>query len=378
MHNQHHLFIKTKPMHDESLTSWINRLARENLCPPYVFSMDTTGYPLFNRDLDRCIPDAAVRKLSILSQLSLSELSNLQISQYYFSGIEKRHTFLHESITLATRIIGFRRTTMWTQFCPRCLEESNYYRKHWRYAPVTVCPKHAIRLYASCPQCGQPINFHRIHILHSSKAICDKCLLELTSLPSSNPVSPVNVSFAQAFINAIDTQWFRWGSFDMHSVPFINGLFFIIQAVRRKLFFCIGDGCTNNKFAQLSTLDIQSRHSLMEITIQILADWPTTLIELKKQGFIRQTDFYRNKHNDWPYWLWVIMRTHLNKGYYWITDTEIESAIKYLSSHSYKISLGNIGELLGHDRSFYTNKTKRKLIENAARTHPYNRNIFHW
>jgi hypothetical protein len=45
--------------------------------------------------------------------------------------------------------------------CPACLRESNYARKIWELAPVTVCPAHECLLVNECPNCGKRISWSR-------------------------------------------------------------------------------------------------------------------------------------------------------------------------------------------------------------------------
>lgn len=378
MHQKPSILARPRPKHDESLSSWVNRLARENLCPPYVFCTKHIGLPLFDRDLDRSVSTAALNRLSAISGYSLEQLKRLQVPQYYSYGIEAHKTLLHEMLALVATTIGLRKVSPWTQFCSACLKESNYFRRHWRYSPITVCHHHQSMLYEACPKCHEPINFHRLHILHSSKAICDKCLFDLTKAPTIEVKEQHLLTFTRAFIESIDQRWFRWQSFDIHTVPFISGLYFLLRTIRKTLLICKEDYHNAPPYPYFIKLSLNSRYDLMQIVVSILKDWPETLHQLHQHQYFKQTDFYRGTHKDWPYWIWLEMRTTLNKGHYRITTAELLAAIQYLKARSYKISLGNLGEVLGHDRSFYVNAKNRRLIEKATLNYHYHHAIFHW
>lgn len=49
------------------------------------------------------------------------------------------------------------------QFCPECLatDPIPYFRKHWRLAMFTFCPRHNVQLYEACPGCGGPVMYYR-------------------------------------------------------------------------------------------------------------------------------------------------------------------------------------------------------------------------
>lgn len=372
------LITYTKIYENESLSSWLNRLARENLCTPYVFYTRYLGSTLLNRDIDRFITQTILNKISVLTKTHISKIQDLLIPQYYSSGIEVRKTLLHEIVCLNTKIVGVRKSSKWTQFCPKCLSESNYYRKQWRLAHITTCTKHKLRLYDSCPNCSKQINFHCIHLLHSSKAICDKCFFDLTTAEIISISDKNLLSFENAFIQSMNTNWFKWKSFDMHSSVFVSGLHFLIYGVRKSLFNCfLHNSLCKSNFAYKS-LDIQTRHQLMGLIISILKGWPHTIKKLSDSALINQTAFYRDRHSEWPYWLWIVMRTDINKKKYWITETEILSAINFLQNKLYKISLANIGEVLGHDRSFYVNDKNKALINSARINYQYEKKVFYW
>ncbi|MGB7923484.1 MAG: TniQ family protein [Pyrinomonadaceae bacterium] len=47
------------------------------------------------------------------------------------------------------------------KICSACLRESNYVRKIWELAPVTVCPAHKLLLLDRCSDCGKLITWNR-------------------------------------------------------------------------------------------------------------------------------------------------------------------------------------------------------------------------
>ncbi len=50
--------------------------------------------------------------------------------------------------------------------CPKCLNQSQYYRKQWDFYAITSCPIHQIMLLEKCPGCGKPITWFRKSVSH--------------------------------------------------------------------------------------------------------------------------------------------------------------------------------------------------------------------
>ncbi|MCF6441047.1 TniQ family protein [Pseudoalteromonas luteoviolacea] len=374
----HKLIGKTAIFSDEALSSWINRLARDNLCSPYLFCSRYLGQTLINRDIDRAISNTALLKIAELTSEPIHTIQQLQIPQYYNSGIKKKKTLLHEQLSLHCHIKGFKRLNRWIQFCPICLKENNYYRRYWRFALCTTCFLHNTVLQDACPNCLKPINFFNIHLLHSSKAICEHCLFDLTQSECDIVILNDVISFDKALVEAINSGWVMWRNFNLHAFPFISGVIYLINGIRKSLFHCIDNNShplLNKPFGQLNTI---TRHQITQILASLLKNWPYELTQLKEGNIISQTAFYKDSQHDWPFWIWKVMRSELNKGTYWLRSDEIESAIAFLQKNKYQISPSNVGEVLGRDRSFYVNAKNKRLIENAMQVQQWKKKIFHW
>jgi hypothetical protein len=65
----------------------------------------------------------------------------------------------------------------WLQYCPHCLRTDidPYFRRWWRLAFITVCPKHRRCLLDRCEACGAVINFHRLPGDAEAITLCHSC-----------------------------------------------------------------------------------------------------------------------------------------------------------------------------------------------------------
>jgi Zn ribbon nucleic-acid-binding protein len=70
-------------------------------------------------------------------------------------------------------------------FCSECLKESPvYFRKSWRLAWDTVCPKHHNLLSIACPACSSTISPHLVTFENVDLRKCVVCRYDLTQMPA--------------------------------------------------------------------------------------------------------------------------------------------------------------------------------------------------
>lgn len=63
-------------------------------------------------------------------------------------------------------------------FCPVCLDERPFFRRQWRLAFWTVCPRHQVLLRDACPSCGGTVEPHRQQY---DLRLCSRCNRPLVS-----------------------------------------------------------------------------------------------------------------------------------------------------------------------------------------------------
>lgn len=203
------------PLPDELLSSWLVRLAAAN-----GIKLQTLSWMLFgntnspwNRDSDRSAPKWLISTLSRQTGMDYRTILRTTLLTYNrrlyptpkFSGQLRW--------VLPIKSYGMKRQGFGQQFCPQCLQEDAvpYFRKQWRLALFTYCPKHQIELHDACPECGMPINHFRGDFgreLHEARPMnyCYQCGMDLcnsTYQPPDFPDSSLHAAF-NACLNSLN------------------------------------------------------------------------------------------------------------------------------------------------------------------------------
>lgn len=175
----HKLPIYVPLLTDESLSSWLIRLALENGCDPLVLTGNIwPKWRAWTTDLDRklsqerCLPLSRITAIEthFIQQNFLSHQAQL------FSSIQlPKHGIWPWILALGVRNRSYRGGI---QFCPHCFSSDTrpYFRLHWRFAWVTSCLEHKIQLIDRCPNCKIPIEPHRLEAINSNTLnLCSSC-----------------------------------------------------------------------------------------------------------------------------------------------------------------------------------------------------------
>ncbi len=157
--------IRYKPHPDELLSSWLVRLARGHGLRVQTFCNLIFGNRLqvWNRDIDRLGPDWIVDVLSERTGTPIDVARGTTLRSY--EGWLYPAFKASGSLQWVTSLQVFHRTRQGfgMQYCPQCLLEDRdpYFRKVWRVAFITTCPKHQCMLKDRCVECGAGVVFHR-------------------------------------------------------------------------------------------------------------------------------------------------------------------------------------------------------------------------
>jgi hypothetical protein len=153
------------PLPDELLSSWIVRVAQAN-----AIKLQTLCWQLFgedrspwNWDIDRSAPLWLQRTLRKYTVRSYWDVFHTTLLTYKGRLYPRRRLCGQLYWLLPIKAHGMRRMAFSLQFCPACLAEDSipYFRKQWRLALFTYCPKHQCELYDECPSCHEQIVIHR-------------------------------------------------------------------------------------------------------------------------------------------------------------------------------------------------------------------------
>lgn len=162
------------------------------------------------RDVDRMAPDWLIEKIAAGTGLTVVKV--LATTLRYYEGRLFRHyrEFGVLPWILPLKVSEWKHKGYGLQFCPACLAEDAvpYFRKRWRVAYYTWCPRHHAMLHDRCPNCGAAIAFHRRDLNSSSVdsvgsiTQCWQCDFDLR-LASVTPPSLYEHSSSSAFERAL-------------------------------------------------------------------------------------------------------------------------------------------------------------------------------
>jgi hypothetical protein len=197
--------VHPHPYEDELLSSWLVRAARANGVKVQTLCAQAFGneHQLWNRDIDRLAPAWLIEAMSEKTGTPLARVWETTLLGYEGKLYDKYHPAGQLRWVSTLHIYHRKRLGYGIQFCPKCLTEGDepYYRRAWRVALYTFCPKHDVMLWDRCPGCGTGIAFHRLELGRpdlidgQSLRCCWFCGFDL----SSTPTSPVDKWDDQVF-----------------------------------------------------------------------------------------------------------------------------------------------------------------------------------
>lgn len=174
--------IELKPYKDELLSSWLIRSSIAHGSDPSSWVSGVwLEYRAWTRDIDRHLPKDKITKLTQITSLSTDQIEDMTLE------------LLIEKITDSKPLndkqgwpyvipTGFRggTKTNGTHFCSTCLSEPNFYfKKQWRLAWNTACPKHNQLLTLKCQNCYHVFSPHLVDYIHTKLYICTHCGYDL-------------------------------------------------------------------------------------------------------------------------------------------------------------------------------------------------------
>ena len=201
MLEQPSLPIHPQLLPEESLTSWLGRLARANVIPIREFLSSYIGEGEWRRrDFDH-MGGEVLERLAIVGSVEGGQASLINTVLYNQREIlVPKNSADHRSWI----------SSIWrTRYCPVCFanDELPYLRLSWRLHLVPVCPTHRVLLYHDCWKCGktQPIlSFHSA----PAEATCLRCGFPFPKAPAIRLSSCDNlIRFTSRLPYALDTDF---------------------------------------------------------------------------------------------------------------------------------------------------------------------------
>lgn len=274
-----------KPKDDESFSSWLARTAYGNCAKLHTFSRLTwPGRQVWNRDLDRAGAPAMVRDVAIGTYVAPARAFETCLTRWRGVMFER---VAPNGVTDWVCPLGLyhrRRKSFGQQFCPQCLGEDDepYFRLDWRFAWMTVCPRHGCLLRDACSMCGLPCAPHR-----ALGGRCADCGTVLAGV--GPPPRLAGASYLQTGLD--DVRFGRSWIPALCEVPHPIGVFKLVRellcvltsgprsaALRRSLErqfrFARFDPVLTPGRRQFEALRVGERHVLMAYAWHLLDGWP--------------------------------------------------------------------------------------------------------
>jgi hypothetical protein len=263
------------------------------------------------RDIDRLAPEWLVEKIAAKTGLSVAKVMATTL-RYYQGRLfrEYRESSVLPWI-LPLKVSEWKRKGYGLQFCPACLAEDAvpYFRKRWRVAFYTWCPRHNAMLYDRCPNCGASIAFHRRDLNADSIdsvgsiAQCWQCDFDLRQAPLTAPVLYEPTS-SKAFEVALLRLDHRGRCIRPRGVRYYNVLHQLCHLmlahyrnVRLAQFVLDATGTPEIRLASGSVFEVQSvavRHHLVQLGFWYLAALESRLTAAWNAGAITHSALIRD------------------------------------------------------------------------------------
>jgi TniQ len=292
------------PARDESLTSWLIANARRHGGQLHTFTAMSFGQTqIWHRDSDLHPRADVIVRASVLAGVRRTDVDALTLVAEVSRVAESARGYVPWLLPVGNA--PGSPATYGTQYCPVCLSESPYWRRHWRWSFLTTCDLHEdIAMADSCPHCSAPVIPHRSPKCDMTR--CHKCQGSLIDVPGGDCGHTIAQEWLLAVVqhSATDLTPFQqpFPSQVDASRALLAGVRHLLgvllsQAGRRglaRLGYSLPVG--NRAFEHTRRTD---RHALLTILGRALFDGETGLATFLNQLFLTQRSFVGHSFPDW-------------------------------------------------------------------------------
>lgn len=184
------LLNRPPPYADESLSSWLYRLALDNYAKPasLLHHLRQTIAPAMPnlRQLQRIRDVTALTALARVAGVSAFTIYRCSLHRFaHIFALPQQLTQIQLDSSLPTPVfLAPKRVSsdLYSEnfnWCPHCLEESRHIRLHWHIPLLSCCEKHGCWLFKCCPHCDNRVTEQSIVC-----GCCMDCGLHLVSIKS--------------------------------------------------------------------------------------------------------------------------------------------------------------------------------------------------
>jgi hypothetical protein len=294
----------TPPYSGELLSSALTRIANDHGLSGTAFtSLYWPGTRPWSVDLDRLAPDEVLDLWAHHGGIPKERLveATLLPEQAAFGG---RRPIAPMITTTVARSLPERRHAL--AFCPDCLAETpNVWRKAWRLAFVTICPRHGRRLHDACPACGSPMAPNRSQVFGGDR--CWACWHELSDAdrqPFDEPALDLQIRLLrdlEARVAVPERRLALTPTQEGDVRPGLIGCRALIAilsapAYRGKLAGRVGLSAVEDLAGdrrQFELARLAWRHETMAILARWISPWPDRCLDLCRELGLSQRSFVR-------------------------------------------------------------------------------------
>ncbi len=295
---RHPLLCRVSLLPDESLLSYLSRLAAANcyepfsmltrLCNRYLAALglrDNLAHPKHPETLDM---------LASLTCLSPRELANSSVHHLAQAPIltEVENSTIYLSDGDPFQLLSQRSRSRYllradqAQFCPDCLREAACHHLAWMLKDISGCLKHRRILANRCQNCNS-----LVHIQDIARCQCSQCSTDLTSMVTDHMLEPSGL-LAQKTIRI----W--WGLDTPSADKVIGTLPKQPPPILYRLFEWVMDSIEarwshNNRFVH----KLSDRHRVQSLAFKALTNWPMGFCDFLREHLEWEVRLHSYRHH---------------------------------------------------------------------------------
>jgi predicted RNA-binding Zn-ribbon protein involved in translation (DUF1610 family) len=160
------LTVRLKPYHDESITSFLFRIAQKNGLR-ILQLLNTVKANKIDYIQSENISSLDINTIAFINLYKLKSISgqnNIQLLDYTFSNAINIFCS-NGKLQERTRFFsGLFNEDFF--YCPICLLQRNYHKIIWRIKDINVCLEHRVKLTNICGSCGRVIKYNSLQTLY--------------------------------------------------------------------------------------------------------------------------------------------------------------------------------------------------------------------
>lgn len=364
--------IRPRPYPDESLSSWIVRIAWHNVEKLESFTSKHWGArsQLWSRDIDR-VADPNVYEL-VARKIGIDPQRVWGTTLASYEGILFERHSPRGQLPWLTNFGGRQRERFrfGLQCCPDCLREDAepYFRRRWRLAFVTYCSTHRRMLIDACDYCQSPIAFHLSDFGLATPperlemTICGNCGRDYRAIlaESQEPFIGDCILHFQALADlALGSGWTSLPGYgEVLALAFFEGARQLVRPIasnayclplREEITKRMGVPFRPTEYAyriDVESLRTRARTEVFSMLGWLMQAWPTRFIACAIDAGI-SSSYFSLYRTTLPYWLAMPMQWHLDRTWYKPNPDEIRSVVCYLEKHGHSTSHNNVRKWLG-------------------------------